>query len=34
MAIFSSGLVHQGQLDAEVEGAIHKLGPEAVHDTQ
>jgi hypothetical protein len=31
MPIFSSGLVDQGQLDAEVESAIRKLGPEAVH---
>jgi len=28
---FSSGFVHQGQLAAEVEKAIHKLGQEAVH---
>ena len=33
MPIFSSGLVHQGQLDAEIESAVHKLGPEAVHVT-
>jgi len=33
MPIFSSGIVHQGQLDAEIENAVHKLGPEAVHVT-
>lgn len=29
MAIVPAGLVHQGQLDAEIKTAIRKLGPEA-----
>ena len=29
MAIVAAGLVHQGQLDAEIKSAIRKLGPEA-----
>ena len=29
MAIVAAGLVHQGQLDAEIKTAIRKLGPEA-----
>ena len=29
MAIVPAGLVHQGQLDAEIKSAIRKLGPEA-----
>ena len=31
MAIVPSGLVHQAQLDADIERAIKKIGPEAVH---
>ncbi len=26
-----SGFVHQGQLDAEIQSAVRKLGPEVVH---
>jgi hypothetical protein len=31
MPTIPSGLVHQGQLDAEIKNAVRKLGPEAVH---
>ena len=31
MPMVPSGFVHQGQLDADIKSAVHKLGPEAVH---
>ncbi|HWY47258.1 MAG TPA: hypothetical protein VNX70_07735 [Bryobacteraceae bacterium] len=31
MPMAPRGFVHQGELDAEIKGAIRKLGPEVVH---
>jgi hypothetical protein len=31
MPIVPSGLVHRGQVDAEIKSAVRNLGPEAVH---
>ena len=31
MAIVPAGLVHQGQLNSEIDGAVQKFGPDVAH---